>query len=57
MHLDIVKRGLVVLGAVASSFVMVAVPANAETARDNVVPAALLCTPELPVAGSVCTPV
>lgn len=57
MRCDIVKRGLVVLGVVVGSFGMVAMPAGAVSAPDGTRPAALACTPELPVAGKVCTPV
>ena len=58
MCFHVMKRSLVILvGVVASSFAMVAMPASAHGAPDGIEPAALLCSPELPVAGSVCTPV
>lgn len=57
MHGDMMKRGLVMLGIVAGSFGIVAVPAGAGSGPDGVRPAELACTPELPVAGKVCTPV
>jgi hypothetical protein len=57
MRCHIATRGLVVLSVVLSSFGVVALPAGAASAPDTIRPSALACSPELPVAGKVCTPV
>ncbi|MEW6476971.1 MAG: hypothetical protein AB1679_32340 [Actinomycetota bacterium] len=57
MTLNVLKRGLLIGFAMMVSLPLAATAGAAASATSTPTPNALLCSPELPVVGSVCTPV